>query len=722
MLLKNLMEEKQLDFNQPLLSVRKFSSTLPPSETKGRKKPDSSVPSRPPLPVYKSEIKSGPVRNPGTVPFIWEQTPGRPKDESKSQAKALANPSIAPKLPPGRILNGKQRSSDKVSEVKTVGQSQVETVPSSSENLRFSEKNASTCESCREEMEETGSYVIDNDDEAYVDALDTLSRTESFFLNCSISGVSGLDDPDLKPSGIFSADPQTRDLMMGRFLPAAKAMASEAPPHAIRRQPIAKEQPRQTKMIVSRDKQQPNYQYSPNSFLHNAQNKIWDENSSDDDDNVGHENSSVGVCGLFPQLCLKNSFCVLSPVPGIRMQGQRPASSVRRLHAKYLNARSCSETKNEHASCATNEQRLTRGHQKKELHEDKIQLKRVSNQITCDSWKSNGSPNRHFQINELLPSRNGLVPTAVNQGQQSLGFPEKDRTFRVNGIDSQRGPKSFQELLASDESKWESGSGSPVVEKTLYIDSVHTIESPNLYSSSSDTKEITDNQGDDFEVHPRNGEIEEISSVSSSVPESNQLNVVDEKAISQVKSLVLVDSNIKSSPDILASEKHSDGLKHDEHQDSIKSRSHKMVENGKIYLESQVCNKPYNLDGTQCLNLDHIALMKSNVGDTEVIGSERKSHVKSSKKENPDDMYRKHPLPPPLPKSPSESWLSRTLPTISARNSPSWSSPGTNNYTRCQPFKTPSEDPKWELIVKSSNVQHGHLRFSSELLEPIPEA
>ncbi|KAI6673114.1 hypothetical protein NL676_001020 [Syzygium grande] len=30
-------------------------------------------------------------------------------------------------------------------------------------------------------------------------------------------------------------------------------------------------------------------------------------------------------------------------------------------------------------------------------------------------------------------------------------------------------------------------------------------------------------------------------------------------------------------------------------------------------------------------------------------------------------------------------------------------------------------DPKWETIVKSSNVHHGHLRFCEELLPPIPE-
>ncbi|RWV97703.1 hypothetical protein GW17_00039491 [Ensete ventricosum] len=90
-MVKNLMEDKKLDFDAPLLSVRRLSaeaaaaaaaasssSTVPPaygSGESGTKPP----PRRFSLPFYRSELKSGPVCNPGVVPFVWEQTPGQPK-------------------------------------------------------------------------------------------------------------------------------------------------------------------------------------------------------------------------------------------------------------------------------------------------------------------------------------------------------------------------------------------------------------------------------------------------------------------------------------------------------------------------------------------------------------------------------------------------------------------------------------------------------------------
>ncbi|XP_044481100.1 uncharacterized protein LOC123207692 [Mangifera indica] len=102
MLLKNLMEDKQLDFNQPFLSVRRFSSTVTTSEAEVKRKTVNTVPKIPALPAYKSELKSGPIRNPRTIPFVWEQMPERPKNDSKSQTQAPEQPPIVPKLPPGR--------------------------------------------------------------------------------------------------------------------------------------------------------------------------------------------------------------------------------------------------------------------------------------------------------------------------------------------------------------------------------------------------------------------------------------------------------------------------------------------------------------------------------------------------------------------------------------------------------------------------------------------
>ncbi|KAG5396716.1 hypothetical protein IGI04_018530 [Brassica rapa subsp. trilocularis] len=183
------MEEKQLDFNRPLLSVRRPAQASEPeikprsSDPVTNKIPPPSAP-----PVYKSDIKSGPVRNPGTVPFQWEHQPGKPKDETKPGLQSFVEPQYVPKPPPGR---GRERQ------------------------------------------------------------------------------VSSVWKPETRVEDAKSCDEQ--DLMMGRFLPAAKA-----------KEPV--------KM---------------------KQNKAGDN-----------------------QICLRSSFGVLNPVPSVRMQAQR-AVSVRRMRSKY---------------------------------------------------------------------------------------------------------------------------------------------------------------------------------------------------------------------------------------------------------------------------------------------------------------------------------------------------------------------------------------------------
>lgn len=62
-----------------------------------------------------------------------------------------------------------------------------------------------------------------DDDDTYLDAAEMLSRSESFF-NCSNFSGHGIL---VEPSGTLSRDKQTQDLMMGRFLPAAKALTSD---------------------------------------------------------------------------------------------------------------------------------------------------------------------------------------------------------------------------------------------------------------------------------------------------------------------------------------------------------------------------------------------------------------------------------------------------------------------------------------------------------------
>lgn len=123
----------------------------------------------------------------------------------------------------------------------------------------------------------------------------------------------------MKPSRTFSSDHWTRDFMMARFLPAAKAIASGAPQHKSRKQPVAQEHPRNIQRIVNMDRRPPPKQYSPNNLQFHAQDKKCEE-SDDEDDYDGHGNSSATGCGLLPPFCLKTSFCLLNPVSRMRLQ------------------------------------------------------------------------------------------------------------------------------------------------------------------------------------------------------------------------------------------------------------------------------------------------------------------------------------------------------------------------------------------------------------------
>ncbi|RAL45029.1 hypothetical protein DM860_003788 [Cuscuta australis] len=68
MLRKNVDEEKKLKLNQPILSVRRISSS-----PKSSKDDDDKV------------KENDPVRSPGVVPFMWEDSPGKPKSSPRDR-------------------------------------------------------------------------------------------------------------------------------------------------------------------------------------------------------------------------------------------------------------------------------------------------------------------------------------------------------------------------------------------------------------------------------------------------------------------------------------------------------------------------------------------------------------------------------------------------------------------------------------------------------------
>ncbi|GER41947.1 hypothetical protein STAS_18707 [Striga asiatica] len=292
------MEEQKLNLNQPLLSARRY--TTPRTIQNETKKADYNSPPR-----FQSKIKSGPLRNPGSVPFVWERAPGHPKQlmiiKPPNDQKTSID-TLAPKLPPGRLPKANNvNNNDK--------QLAVE------ENFR--EVDESSKEVVKEEDDEDGS------EEAYVDALDTLSRTEeSFSLNCSTSGlISG-------PGGSHAMPPGDREFMMDRFLPAAKAMASlESTPRFVsteKQQILVKERSQQT---VNQKK--PALRYGPSfaqRYSHYQEEEEEEEEEEESDVDYGQRQN---LCGLLPGFCLRRTIhpaCLINPVSAKKMQW-RPGSS-----------------------------------------------------------------------------------------------------------------------------------------------------------------------------------------------------------------------------------------------------------------------------------------------------------------------------------------------------------------------------------------------------------
>lgn len=78
------------------------------------------------------------------------------------------------------------------------------------------------------------------------------------------------------------------------------------------------------------------------------------------------------------------------------------------------------------------------------------------------------------------------------------------------------------------------------------------------------------------------------------------------------------------------------------------------------------------------------------------------------------------PLPPPLPKSPSESWLWRALPLVSVKN-PLPLGLGAYSQSKrhdsCTTTSANNHNTKWETIVKTSNLLDDHVRCS-QVIQP----
>lgn len=226
-----------------------------------------------------------------------------------------------------------------------------------------------------------------------------------------------------------------------------------------------------------------------------------------------------------------------------------------------------------------------------------------------------------------------------------------------------RGHASIQEVL-SQGAKRSSNSGNLSMEKTLYIDTVSTVKSPcsNISSSLGNSQRVDTMVGKE-----RNSIV-----VVDSFQDMKHQQSLEENLDSEVLTSTVANSTTLSSMlDLMAKEDKDE----------------------RLAIDQEINRKPMSLQLVQS-SLDKDT--KINSQQIVVVDESRKAIAKCV-------MY---PLPPPLPKSPSESWLCHVLPLVSLKNSsPHWS---TQSHSKRQGLSRASSYSKWETTVKTSNLHHDH--------------
>lgn len=261
----------------------------------------------------------------------------------------------------------------------------------------------------------------------------------------------------------------------------------------------------------------------------------------------------------------------------------------------------------------------------------------------------------------------GLSPYRNRPPQSPFGTL-KEENIKVNKKfnSSNIGSNKFQEVLAHQRAKQGPISTSPTIEKTLYVDTVKIAAVPSSKSASLYAKRESDSDFDEFEnlLEPKGQK--EASPAECFSQYIKRLNTVE-------KSKVLCSADDKQ---ILICEK-----SHLKGQPVIMDASGQGLGQKMKNLDNS------NVNTSRAIVLKDDQLLKEQSGD-----------------------FAQSPLPPPLPKSPSESWLWRTLPSIPLRNlSALTSNLGSTKRLECN---TSSTSSKWETIVKTSYLHNDHTRYS----------
>ncbi|KAJ7968713.1 DUF688 family protein [Quillaja saponaria] len=285
----------------------------------------------------------------------------------------------------------------------------------------------------------------------------------------------------------------------------------------------------------------------------------------------------------------------------------------------------------------------------------------------------------------VSPIQSGRPQSAFGGGRLLVGSREDENNFADRTTFFSRSSGNLQQVLSREE-KRSLNPIIPAIEKTVYIDTVEI-------SSSKSSSAIKGKM--DFESEECTGALQE-------------------KRVTEETSTEILCQDTKPTDSSKGS-----GILEPEVSDSIYSH---------LSTFSEILNLRFQNETTKGCKLENgnNDLQFSSEHMKEI--ADRNSNVISDQIKLADDSGNviadslQSPAPPPLPKSPSESWLWRTLPLVSLRNSfLSSSNGGSQSHTKKKGSSMTCTHTKWETIVKSSKLHHDHVRYSEELTSHVSQ-
>lgn len=607
---------------------------------------------RPPA-CHKPDLTSGPLRHPAAVPFVWEQSPGRPKSvRTRRAAPPSPSPSPAPSSHHPRPSEDEGAGgATPYHDALCLGEREhaplyPDPAPAAAapqnrptgRKVEWAEADAKAPEavlSVADVLRNQDEDAAADDEERFSDAQDTLSRTESFTVNCSVSGLSGVP-PDRPAAAATTTGPDARGIMMDRFLPAAQAVAVGSPQYTFRKAGASaagssarehahahaswraggdNDRARRTPVQLP-------YQHLPPNYLSCNYPRREDPVEEDDDD-CDDVQSTRGFaskgCGLLPGLCVKTSLLLLNPVPAMKNGKARGRGRDRGLPSKGRGQNAPSplarSSQNKNLGCDSN------GRYWEEVYKHKLEQKYVhqaedkrskmtseSNHLTfwSDSQTADGSSPFHQSIGGggVSPYRRDVALSS--SPKESVSFEVRDRDekmSRSNGSSSLGTDHDHGSLVGSDHSSFKgSSSMSSGVDKTSHGDSMDHragIDSETSHLTLLPDPKPSFNRGSDVQLGGR-------PVVRSDSIEEDEENDTSTERMTGVPE-----------PAVLVPSRNAESVKLDDRKTSTHDTSQD------VPLRSE----------------ENIAV----------------------KKESRPLQYL---MPLPVPKSPSDSWLSRNLPSV----------------------------------------------------------